>query len=43
MVSAALSGKVSGADEQASSFTWEIVPKFGQTWQVTSNLSAFVD
>ncbi|KIW33987.1 uncharacterized protein PV07_00793 [Cladophialophora immunda] len=43
IVSAARSGNISGADQQTSSFTWEIIPKFGQTWKVTSNLSAFVD
>ena len=43
MVSAARSGQVSGADVMESGFTWEIVPKFGRTWRVPSNLSAFVN
>jgi hypothetical protein len=43
MVSAARSGQVAGADVMKSGFTWEIVPKFGHTWRVPSNLSAFVN
>jgi hypothetical protein len=43
MVSAVQGGRVSHGDQLTSNFTWEITPKFGRTWQVASNLSAFIN
>ncbi|RMZ80328.1 hypothetical protein DV738_g2762, partial [Chaetothyriales sp. CBS 135597] len=42
MISAAQRGQVSASDLLRSNFTWEIIPKFGRKWQVTSNLSSYI-